>query len=319
MFLKTSLLFIYTETPLHAGSGSGLGAVDLPIQRERSTGYPIIQSSGIKGALRSVAKDGDEKEAIFGPQKNVDHAGAIAPGDARILLFPIRSLAGVFVWTTSYNLLSRFRRDAFLSGVYPTEPKEPDDAVPELPKEQLGNSALASGKSGLVQVNGNNGVAVLEEYSFDATVDDTTIKWAKWLAKQALPKDTIYTPWVNRLKTHLLILPEDAMRDFLLYSTEIITRVRLNTETKTVETGALWTEEHLPSETLLYVPVHASRLRMDNGGKPPKLANNEPQKEVANILSWTANTQNIPSRIQIGGDETVGRGIVSLRWNGGTA
>ena len=53
MFLESKILFIFAETPLHAGTGSGLGAVDLPIQRERSTGYPIVQASGLKGALRS--------------------------------------------------------------------------------------------------------------------------------------------------------------------------------------------------------------------------------------------------------------------------
>mgnify|MGYP000669322062 CR=1 FL=1 len=37
MFQATNLLFIYVETPLHAGSGRGLGSVDLPIQRERIT------------------------------------------------------------------------------------------------------------------------------------------------------------------------------------------------------------------------------------------------------------------------------------------
>jgi hypothetical protein len=33
MFKQVKLLFLYTETPLHVGSGSSLGTVDLPIQR----------------------------------------------------------------------------------------------------------------------------------------------------------------------------------------------------------------------------------------------------------------------------------------------
>ena len=40
--MSKSMLFLYVETPLHAGSGRGLGTVDLPIQRERATGYPMI-------------------------------------------------------------------------------------------------------------------------------------------------------------------------------------------------------------------------------------------------------------------------------------
>lgn len=53
MFEAKSILYIYTETSLHAGSGRGLAAVDLPIQRERVTGYPMVQASGIKGRLRA--------------------------------------------------------------------------------------------------------------------------------------------------------------------------------------------------------------------------------------------------------------------------
>ena len=56
MFEAMRMLFIYVETPLHAGTGRGLGAVDQPIQRERTTGYPIVQASSIKGRLRAEAR-----------------------------------------------------------------------------------------------------------------------------------------------------------------------------------------------------------------------------------------------------------------------
>src|SRR5690242_12732084 len=104
----TSTLYLYTETPLHAGVGSGLSGIDLPIQRERTTQYPMIQGSGIKGKLRAALegnRDGltpAEKEMadiVFGPPSTngggSDHAGALITGDARLLLFPVRSLNGV--------------------------------------------------------------------------------------------------------------------------------------------------------------------------------------------------------------------------------
>src|SRR5581483_9391137 len=121
MFEATALLFIYVETPLHPGSTRGLGAVDLPIQRERTTGYPIVQSSSLKGRLRAEAGSRlttEEVEAVFGPEteRAGDHAGALSTGDARLLLFPVRSLAGVSAWTTSVDLLARFRRVATLAG-----------------------------------------------------------------------------------------------------------------------------------------------------------------------------------------------------------
>src|SRR2546421_2217829 len=105
----TSTLYLYTETPLHAGAGSGLSSIDLPIQRERTTQYPLIQSSGIKGKLRAAfegSRDHLTAEAkamvdiVFGPPSTSgggsEHAGALIAGDARLLLFPVRSLNGVF-------------------------------------------------------------------------------------------------------------------------------------------------------------------------------------------------------------------------------
>ncbi|HEY4036838.1 MAG TPA: type III-B CRISPR module RAMP protein Cmr4, partial [Ktedonobacteraceae bacterium] len=143
MILDTTTLYLYVETPLHAGVGSGLSSIDLPIQRERTTQYPMVQSSGIKGKLRSVADAAtkgeqptwkkDDVEIVFGPEKEgADHAGALIVGDARILLFPVRSLSGVFAYTTSRDVLNRFLRDinrtqVNLAWEVPTE--EPNTAL----------------------------------------------------------------------------------------------------------------------------------------------------------------------------------------------
>src|SRR6266581_5502625 len=126
MITAKKTLYLYVETPLHAGVGSGLSSIDLPIQRERTTQYPMIQGSGIKGKLRA-ALEGDREQLseeekakidiLFDPpttatkDSNNDHAGALIVGDARILLFPVRSLNGVFAYTTSYDVLNRFKRD----------------------------------------------------------------------------------------------------------------------------------------------------------------------------------------------------------------
>ena len=49
MYKKAIAMFMLCETSVHAGSGSELGIVDLPIQRERHTDYPVFHSSSIKG------------------------------------------------------------------------------------------------------------------------------------------------------------------------------------------------------------------------------------------------------------------------------
>jgi CRISPR-associated protein Cmr4 len=317
MITATSMLYLYVETPLHAGTGSGLSSIDLPIQRERTTQYPMIQGSGIKGKLRAAAEDALEAgkltqsdvDVLFGAAKPVrkkangstsaqqdeddtaersDHAGALIAGDARILLFPVRTLNGVFAYTTSYDVLSRFKRDI--------ERKETE--LPWKVPASLDNeyTVLVTTKSDVQ----SNSTIVMEEFSYDTKPDTSVDTIAKWLAENALP-DLGGDYWANKLKSSLVILPDVVFRDFALYATEVITRVRLNRETKTVDTGALWTEEHLPTDTLMYVPMYATNSR-----KKDKDMSGEA------ILKTMHNLNN--TYLQLGGDETVGRGLVRIRW-----
>ncbi|MGQ9568420.1 MAG: type III-B CRISPR module RAMP protein Cmr4 [Anaerolineae bacterium] len=297
MFEATSMLFIYVETPLHAGTGRGLSGVDLPIQRERVTNYPIVQASSLKGRLRAEAKGrlpADELEAIFGPEtgRASEHAGALSPGDAKLLLFPIRSLAGVFAWTTSTDILARFLRDARLARL----------PVPwTVPAEPAVGETLVSGKELLA-----GSKVVLEEFTFSPNEDGSVKALGEWLAKHALPQGDEYHYWRDALPRRLAVLHRDAFRDFVTFSTEIATRVQLDHETKTVAEGP-WTEEHLPVDTLLYAPLMATPTRAKNG---VKLTGSEVLDRVQGLGL---------SRTVLGGDETVGRGMVALRFARGGA
>lgn len=121
---SSAMLFIHCLTGLHPGSGTALGVVDLPVQRERHTQWPIVPGSSLKGVLRAncaSSADGrlDERVlAAFGPETSraADHAGAVSISDARLLAFPVRSLKGVFAWTTCQATLSRLRRDLGVLG-----------------------------------------------------------------------------------------------------------------------------------------------------------------------------------------------------------
>src|SRR5260370_36522051 len=235
MITNTKLVYLYVETPLHAGVGSGLSSVDLPIQRERTTQYPMIQGSGIKGKLRSVAEDmverkvgtlTDEKVTImFGPKTTgSEHAGALIAGDARILLFPVRSLSGVFAYTTSYDVLGRFRRDRERSGnALPWHVPAPVSSDASKPPVALVTSASQVSASGTI---------VLQELSVQAQPSKDADDIADWIARNALPRTHDY--WREKLRRSLVILPDNDFRDFALYATEIITRVRIDRATKTV-------------------------------------------------------------------------------------
>ncbi|MEP7288876.1 MAG: type III-B CRISPR module RAMP protein Cmr4 [Chloroflexota bacterium] len=292
--MKTGLLFFYTESPMHAGTGSGLSAIDLPIQRERSTQYPNIHGSGVKGALRSqCAAPSGEIEAIFGPEttnKGTEYAGAISLGEARIVLFPVRSLVGVFAYVTCPHVISRLARDAKV-----TDPKVKFSIT------------VADEKSSLVTTNSAitiNNAVVLDEFSFDAKPSKEVDALAKWLVDNALPDTTDYQYWQDKLKDSLIVLPDNAFRDFVVNATEIATRVKIRSESKTVQAGALWTQEALPADTLMVSAVTTRTLRGDTGLPSGK--------DDAAAVAWLK--ANFKDRIQIGGDETVGQGLVSLRW-----
>lgn len=103
--------FIKVVTPLHAGSGSDLGVVDMPIQRESHTSFPKIEASSLKGSIRSefTSKNSEEEaEKIFG---RGDDAGKLGFSDARILFFPVKSVKGVFAYITCPMVLDRLKED----------------------------------------------------------------------------------------------------------------------------------------------------------------------------------------------------------------
>jgi CRISPR-associated protein Cmr4 len=305
--LNQRLLFIYTETPLHAGTGRGLGAVDLPIQREKVTGYPLVQGSSLKGRLRAAVREAkgwddksDELAELFGRAggEGDNWAGAIAPGDAKLLLFPVRSLAGVFAWVTSVDALARFVRDAAIAGIalnwdLKTTPGENQCWIAQ-------KSAVAPGNQ-----------VTLEEFSYTASpnamVDkdvDGRLSVAGWLSKYAMPTTPEYAYWRNSLAAHLVILPREDFRDFTVSGTEVVTRVKLVPDIKTVQSGALWTEEALPADALLYAPIAYGDSRKQENNKPVKAAD-----EIWRIVSGFSG-----QRMQLGGDETTGRGMVMLRF-----
>jgi CRISPR-associated protein Cmr4 len=102
--------------------------VDLPIQRERHTGFPKIESSGIKGCFREeferiVAEENNKTlgekglpedfvTVAFGHETDGSiHSGSAAFTDARLLLFPVRSAKGVFAYVTCPYILKRLEED----------------------------------------------------------------------------------------------------------------------------------------------------------------------------------------------------------------
>lgn len=309
--MKTVLLYLYTESALHAGTGSGLSAIDLPIQRERTTGYPNIQGSGVKGALRNESgengADIDELRAVFGPDTGnaSDYAGALSVGEARIVLFPVRSLIGIFAYVTCTHVLARLAREVQYAG------------LPALPLPQ------SAPQTGTCFVNTPSSVtdqkqAIFEEFSFSAKSLQEVDDISQWLVRFAIPSGPEYLYWQDKIMKSLVILSDDDFKDFVLTSTEVATHVKLNSQTKTVAGTGLWTTESLPSDTLMVSAVTARRLRLpvrdDQGNVKIDIPQNLRKGTADEVADWVTNPNHVPTRVQIGGDETTGQGFVSLRW-----
>lgn len=301
MFEKRSLMFLYAVSPVHMGAGTALGAIDNPIQRERHTQHPMAAGSGLKGALRDVAREswrngefgatGDDVSLVFGPATDEDpseFAGALSIGDGQIVLFPVRSLRRSFVYATSPTVLGRLARLAHLAGV--TSSPLLGSALPSPAKNQacLVNKDLLS-----------NGKLVLEAFSFDSALTETLQPILDWLSSVSLPGDGAQY-FREKLKRDTVVLHDDRFNYFVRNATLVEPHVRIDDATGTADDGGLFYTENLPPESLLVAPVMASHVRKK-----------EVTRSAAEVLEQVKKT--FDSRmIQIGGDATTGRGQVVL-------
>lgn len=312
MYERSMLMFLYASAPVHFGAGVSLGAVDLAIQRERHTGYPMAQGSGLKGALRHYLSaqatngaGGAARRAItlvFGPDGNddsrpSDHAGAAAFGDGRILLFPVRSLAGTFAYCTSALALGRLRRDAELAGV---------EAGWSVPTDPPAGEALVAGGSALVIESAGRKV-VLEDFDLAAAERDEVVQVGAWIADHALPTGTAFAHFRERVKSHLVVVNEDLFRHLAQNATVVEPHVRIDDSTGTADDGGFFYAEHLPPDSLLWSLVGVAGARTRSEAE----AVWRDAERVARYLREALDEK----PIQVGAEATTGRGLVHVRFS----
>ncbi|GIW43289.1 MAG: type III-B CRISPR module RAMP protein Cmr4 [Candidatus Binatia bacterium] len=304
---ESRLLFMLAETPVHAGTGAELGAVDLPIQRERHTRFPTIHGSGVKGVLRDLSerKNGKDDKSIttllFGspPPKEAGgealETGSLAVSDARLLLLPVRSVGHAFAWVTCPYLLSRFLRDA--GDCHASRRADIEAAI--------GQALQAPQDKGLVHNDFPLNTAMIEE--IELPVEKKDLKKLCHLLQEILPGGAEMKYWRDLLPKNLVIAPDDVFSDLALHGTEVVTRVRLSEETKTVEKGALWTEEYLPADSLLYSVLGLESKRLGRKWRDKKMEGAPPDG-----WTWVADLIGSNQVAQFGGKETIGRGFLRL-------
>jgi CRISPR-associated protein Cmr4 len=314
---------------MHPGAGTALGTVDLPIQRERHTGWPNIAGSALKGILRDAVRarialrdnldtldrwDDTEENAgtrserrkgskreranstlelniLFGPPTDgsSEFGGALSVTDARTLCFPVRSLRGVHAWVTCPAALDRLVRDAELAGL---------TGLPPWPETVDDNRAVVTPGCACIAAEGK---LVLEEFQFEKTEGDAQ-PMADWIATHLLPERDAYKATRARFGRHFVILSDNDFTHFARNATEVSARIALSYDTKTVKEGALFYQEFLPAETLLYSIVLANPSRSRKTDRP-----------AGAILEDLAAHLSEVRVLQIGGDETTGKGYCACR------
>ncbi len=287
MTQSKAVLGLLAETSIHAGAGQSVGAIDLPIMREAHNDWPCVYGSAMKGALRARAEDRGMKNvhSIFGPDtKNAsDFAGALTVGDARLLLLPVRSLTGHFKWVTCPALLRRFRGDLERLGIHATAFTIPDPRsnVVLLPTAAQNSTTL-----------------FLEE--FRLSVDDEPMTDLLDALAPLIPD----TKARDLLKRQLAIVDDDLFSYLARYALPVAAHVSIDNKTKTVAPGALWYEESLPADTLLYVGLTAWASRNVKA----------PQASTDLLDSLKTGLFDKAPYLQVGGNETVGMGWCRVGW-----
>jgi len=297
MFEKQAAVFLYTVSPVHMGAGTATGLIDNPIQRERHTSHPSFAGSGIKGAVRhSFESLGGEKslvERLFGPESGSSnlHAGAVSFGDAQLVVFPVRSLKGGYVYATCPQALARAQRLLNLTG------NTCDWEIPNVEEGQcrLSNDALLP--------SGNK--LHLEAFEYDATTDQAIGAIGAFLAERGMPEGDEYEYFRNKLSRDLVILSDTDFGYFTENATLVESHVRIDPETGAADAGGLFYTENLPPESLLIAPLMASRTRSGRDD----LGAGDVMLKMKNVLDRQL--------LQIGGDATTGRGLVMAKLAGG--
>ncbi len=292
--MKTHVFHLHALSALHVGVGQAVGVVDLPIARERATHLPFVPGSGLKGVLRDTLASSPDATVLFGPDSvraaEDAFAGALACGDAKLVLMPVRSLAGVMAWATSPFALRRYADDLALVGV----------TAPKIPTIASGN-ALVVGDSALC-LSANKDI-VIDDLDMRARESEDAARWATHFRETLFPGDT---EAAKHFDSRFLLLSDDEFAFLCDTATEVRARVRIDSETGTVQRGALWYEENLPAEAVLWgvIGVGPSRERND-------------RRDAAALAECFRNLIGNSRSLQLGGKATVGRGLVRFHVSGG--
>ena len=268
---EKKLIFLHALTPLHVGTGQAVANVDLPIAREKATGFPIVPASAFKGVLRDHYSNNPDVSPAFG---TTESAGSWMFTDLRILCLPVRSFYGVFAYVTCPLILSRLQRMVNALNI-----ELGINSVTDVLDIEVSHLEVAAHNE--TQIHHENRVFLEDiDLSLNPNLADRAHQIAQTIAGWVFPEGE-RDMFIERFA----IVSNETFSFLSETATEIVARVRLEDDVKTVAQGGLWYEETVPAEAIFYGFV----VSASDAASLSKL------QEV--------------SLIQIGGDATIGRGI----------
>ncbi|MGI2056730.1 type III-B CRISPR module RAMP protein Cmr4 [Shewanella baltica] len=283
---NTLLIGLNAHTWIHAGSGEKDGIVDLPIQREAHTGWPVVFGSSLKGAIRSAATRRQKDQnliTLFGPEALGEgvssehmHAGALMISDARLIWLPVRSLTTHTRYVTCPAMMRRLLADMTRAG-------QPQSI--EIPTVQNLDALVC---------NKEQERLYLEEYAFVQKISIVLSSWCDLLARFSELD-------AKEVAQQLVVISNDQFAHLSQAAIPLHPHIAINYETKSVIDGALWYEEALPPETLFYTLIMVNDARDQTGLKAEVL------KQQFKVCMLEEHPY-----LQVGGNETTGMGWVKL-------
>ncbi len=309
MIFETYLMRVLT--PMHVGAGEGLGYIDLPIEREAHTDFPLVQSTAIKGAIRTleilrIAKKLDEKKK----QELRDFAKD---------QLNIKEVDKLGKATLIERILENVKDDKLQNA--PNSIKSILNDINNLAnklgkKDKEGNLSFVEARILFFPVKSLRGIFalvtcpyVLERFRKDTGVNISLPESPKFESECIVREDSIVTAndqlvleeFVLTAKTkniqiedqslstiidlkRVAVVHDDLFSHIVKNYTEVQTHIKVDIEKGTVEEGALWTEEYVPAEAIFYFKV----------------------------ISKNGSFITIPNILQIGGNSSTGKGIVEV-------
>jgi len=265
-------------TSIHAGASGGEYMIDLPIQRERHTGWPTVFGSSMKGALRSHFSARVDEQLlvdVFGPDTSAasEHAGAAIISDAKLLALPMRSINSGAKLVTSPGVIERLLLDCRRVGIEVT----------------LSLPSIADDKVIVPDGSAYDKTQYIEDYAY-AVEPHNSVNELVSIINKIVDQD------IESLTAKLVVVSDAQFAHLCTSAVPVNTHIAIESETKTVKAGALWSEESLPAQSLMYTVVGCTNSRSSSA------------KSAIELLSAMQEQLTNDEFVQVGGNETVGMG-----------